>query len=215
MSDTQIQFGNLDKCELEAFKRISNNLRALKNKNGLKIFAVTSDNYKDNNSHTVAKLGYVLAKGLEKVLVVDCDFANPQLHKLFNVKNSKGITTAYDKKTTISDCIQSSQEESNVNILTSGPSSNYEIRLIEFFYEEIKNTIENYDYVIIDAPPVLKSSSTGIISEKADGVIISVFGDKTKKEDLKTAVRDLEKVNANIIGTILTNYDTKVNKFHY
>ena len=69
------------------------------------------------------------------------------------------------------------------------------------FIDEARN---NYDYILIDAPPVLFVSDPLIISRFVDGVILIVAMEETKKIDLINSKDSLIKVGANIVGLVLT-----------
>jgi capsular exopolysaccharide synthesis family protein len=61
-----------------------------------------------------------------------------------------------------------------------------------------------YDYIIMDTPPILSVSDATILSRIVDGVILVVASNDTHIEAIATAKRALDKVDANIIGTVLT-----------
>ena len=78
--------------------------------------------------------------------------------------------------------------------------------------EELKN---NFDYIILDTPPVQAVTDSQILSTKADGTIIVVKAERTKKDSVENAINLLKKVNANIIGTVLNGVDNSRNKYYY
>ena len=79
------------------------------------------------------------------------------------------------------------------------------------FLEELK---EEYDYIILDTPPLLFVSDSQVISTKADGTILVVRADKTKKYEIKESYGILKSINVNVIGTILNGAKIKSRKYY-
>ena len=68
---------------------------------------------------------------------------------------------------------------------------------------------QEYDYIIIDTPPVLSVTDPLIVSKYADGVLYVVAYNKTKRDDAKAGLAQLEKNNANVLGSVFANIDIK------
>lgn len=105
----------------------------------------------------------------------------------------------------------------NLVLLTSGkippnPSEMLSSKSMENLLEKLR---ENFDYVILDTPPVQAVTDSQILSTKADGTILVVRAERTKKESVNNAINLLKKVNANIIGTVLNGTDLSRNKYQY
>ena len=83
---------------------------------------------------------------------------------------------------------------------------------MESLIEVLKDT---FDYIILDTPPVQAVTDSQILSTKADGTILVVRAERTKKDSVENAVNLLKKVNANIIGTVLNGIDVSRNKYYY
>jgi capsular exopolysaccharide synthesis family protein len=80
------------------------------------------------------------------------------------------------------------------------------------FLNEIK---DNYDYILIDAPPVLYVSDPMVLSQIVDGIVLVAAINETSNKDLKRSKAMLEKVDANIIGLILTKTPHDYEKSYY
>ena len=80
------------------------------------------------------------------------------------------------------------------------------------FLEEMK---EKYDYIVLDTPPVQAVADAQILSTKTDGTLVVVRAGVTKKDEVKNTINTLNKINANIIGTILHAVDNTRNKYQY
>jgi protein-tyrosine kinase len=74
---------------------------------------------------------------------------------------------------------------------------------------------ERYDYVIIDSPPILSVSDASILARIVDGVLLTVASNETHVDAIVTAKRALDKVDANLIGTVLTKAKMGKRSYHY
>ncbi|WP_300385435.1 AAA family ATPase, partial [Clostridium sp.] len=72
-----------------------------------------------------------------------------------------------------------------------------------------------FDYIVLDTPPIQAVTDSQILATKADGTILVVKAEKTKKDSVQNAINLLKKVNANIIGTVLNGIDNSRNKYYY
>lgn len=74
---------------------------------------------------------------------------------------------------------------------------------------------EIYDYVIIDTPSIKKINDGLVLASKCDGVIYVVRAEKTKKDDIIEGYRELEDINANIIGSVLNGVYDSSDSYYY
>jgi Mrp family chromosome partitioning ATPase len=72
-------------------------------------------------------------------------------------------------------------------------------------FEKLLATLQaHYEYIVLDGPPTLPVSDSSILGNKVDGVIVAIRAEVTKIKVAKEAVSRLKKLNANVIGTVLT-----------
>jgi len=80
------------------------------------------------------------------------------------------------------------------------------------FFEEIR---KEYDYILVDAPPILAVSDALYISKLSDGILYVIAQDFAKKNDIKEAVQTLKRADANILGAVLTRVKLKSKSYKY
>ena len=107
--------------------------------------------------------------------------------------------------------------ENNLYVLPCGtiPPNPAEIlgsKTMEEFLDELSI---NYDYIILDTPPVLAVTDAQLLAAKADATVLVVKANKTKGKTVINSYKELEKVKANIIGTILNDYDNSGERLYY
>lgn len=199
----------------ESYKTLRTNLQYSSFDVESKVIVITSSDQGEGKSTTVGNLAIALAQDGKKVIIIDCDLRRPSMHKKFSVSNSKGLSDIIVGK---EDALKvSHQYNEYLTIITSGkippnPSEMLGSKAMKYLIEIFK---KSFDYVILDAPPVLAVTDAQILSNMADGVLLVVRADYTKKETVNNAINSLKKVNANIIGTVLNRADTKKNDYYY
>ncbi len=102
----------------------------------------------------------------------------------------------------------------NLTIITSGSKVPNPSELLgsEVMYRFLREARENFDYVIMDTPPVQLVTDAQILGSKADGTLLVVKAESTKKNQVASSVDLLRKVNATVMGTVLNAVKNTVEK---
>lgn len=188
---------------IEAYRGIRTRLEYSSVDKKIKTLMITSAEPAAGKSSVSLNLASVLSQGGKKVIIVDCDLRKPSIHMKFGLTNNKGLTDYLIGKIKLSEAIR--KVNNNLEVITSGnratdPSNIIGSKAMEKFINELN---EIYDYVIIDTPSI-KNINDGLeLASKCDGAIYVVKAEKTKKDDIIEGYRELEGINANIIGSIL------------
>ncbi len=188
----------------EAFRTVRTNIQFSSIDRNMKKILVTSSKPGEGKSTVVSNLAVTLALSGKKVILIDMDFRKPKIHKYFRLSNEKGLTNILAGQWMLGEIVEDT-DTPNLSILTTGPKppNPAEImgshRMSEFLAEVEKA----YDYVLIDSPPLLAVTDAAVLSTKMDGTIVVVESGKTEIGHAVEALRNLQNVDANIIGTIL------------
>ncbi|WP_195265443.1 CpsD/CapB family tyrosine-protein kinase [Clostridium sp. 1001275B_160808_H3] len=199
----------------ESYRTLRTNIQYSSFDKEYKVIMVTSSEPGEGKSTTAGNLALCLAQGEKKVILMDCDLRKPSLHKKFKVSNLVGLSDVIIGKEELVSALH--RYNKNLVILTSGkippnPSEMLSSKAMTTLIETLK---ENFDYIILDTPPVQAVTDSQVLSTKADGTILVVKAEKTKKDSVENAINLLKKVNANIIGTVLNGIDNSRNKYYY
>ena len=199
----------------ESYRSLRTNIQYSSIDKQVKTLVVTSSNAGEGKSTVAGNLAYTFFQNGKRVLIIDCDLRKPSLHRKFNVSNEEGLTDVLVGTSKLNNVMK--KVDDNLYLLTTGtlPPNPAEIigsNTMENFLEQCKI---NFDYIILDTPPVQAVADAQILSTKVDGTIIVVRAGVTKKEDVHDTVNTLKKVNANIIGTVLHAVDSSKNKYYY
>lgn len=200
---------------LLSYNRLFSNLKYLNFSSHAKTIMVTSTGEDELKSTTVANLACVMAMNNKKVLVVDMDFRRPDVYKKFNVSVRGGITDYLDGNISYEGVIKHTKE--NVDIITVGqtlinPTVVIESEGVSKLLQEAK---QNYDYILIDTPPLLAASDAQAIAKLADGVLYNVRVNKYKRSVINEQLNSLKKSGASILGLNATFLKIGKSSFNY
>ncbi len=171
-----------------------------------KVIVVTSAGPGEGKSTTCANLAVVLAQAGKSTLVMDCDLRKPVMHKIFGLRNFYGVVNALIDEDERPESLWQ-EPLPGLKVATAGsiPPNPAEILGTRRFANLLERAREEFDYVLIDAPPAGVVSDPVILATQGDGVLLVVDSQGTRKEPLREAVRNLESVGARILGTVMNN----------
>jgi capsular exopolysaccharide synthesis family protein len=193
----------------ESYKSIRTSLKYLSVDKPIKTIVITSSVPGEGRTTIAGNLAFCLSESGNKVLIVDCDLRRPSLHKKFRISNLKGITDCLIDKDNLKDSIQ--ELSSKLSIISAGTihSNPAEILDSRNFEKFLKDIGIDYDYIILDTPPLLAVTDASILAGKADATIMVVKYGKTREKTLNLGYKELTKVNAKVVGSILNSCDVK------
>ncbi len=199
----------------ESYKSIRTSLKYSSVDKTIKTIVITSSVPGEGKSTIAGNLALCLSESGNKVLIIDCDLRKPSLHKKFRLSNLKGITDCLIDKDNLKESIQEFTSELSVILSGTIPPNPAEILGSKTFERFLKNIGSIYDYIILDTPPLLAVTDASILAGKADATIIVVKYGKTREKDINLAYKELKKVNANVVGSILNSCDMKRTDSYY
>jgi len=177
-----------------------------------KVIMLTSASPREGKSTTCANLGVALAQADKSTLLMDCDLRNPVLHKIFALRNFRGLVDVLVGANDLQAVLQEPFPNLQVAIAGPVPHNPSELLSSERFAELVNQVRQRFDYLLIDSSHVLMdSSSLGaladpvVLATQVDEVLLVLNAQSTDKETLQRAVHTLETGGANILGTIVNN----------
>ena len=200
----------------EAYRLLRTNLHFSGLDKPIKTILITSAGPSEGKSTTAANLAVALAQAGHKVLIVDADLRKPVQHRIFNLKNLKGLTNFLVDNHEAQDLIQENGVP-GVFVLTCGPIPPNPSELLGTtrMVELLDFARDNFDYVIIDTPPAVAVADAAIVAPKVDGVILVVRSKVAKIEMVKQAKELLIKGNGRLIGAVLNAFDYEGGDYNY
>ncbi len=151
--------------------------------------------------------------GGEKVLIIDGDMRDPELHDLFNIERSPGLTEVLSNKVSLDKAIV--HWEHNIDVLPAGLATENTHRLVSSgqFLSLIEALRDRYTRIVIDLPPILAAGETLQIAKQSDGVLLCVMRDVSRAPQVKLAQERLNQTGARVLGAVLNG--TSVTGYAY
>ncbi|AUM96483.1 TPA: CpsD/CapB family tyrosine-protein kinase [Clostridium botulinum] len=192
----------------EAYRTLRTNIQFSSFDEKIKVIFVTSSTPGEGKSTTSANLAITMAQNGAKTILVDCDLRKPNVHKVFKLSNTNGLSNLLIEENTIDKVIQQSGIE-NLHILTSGskPPNPSELLSSAKMKKFIDMSKGYYDYVILDTPPVGVVTDAQLVSQYSDGGVLVTASGQVEIESAIRAKELLQKVNAKILGVVLNKVD--------
>lgn len=200
----------------EAYRVIRTGIQFAQAGKELQTIALTSCTLNEGKSTTIANLAVVLTQAGKSVLLIDCDMRNPTVHKNFNLSNKVGLSSCISMGTTLSDAVQKTSIE-GLYALTGGviPPNPSELLGSEQMKNVLQRAKEQYDYVLIDTPPVMPVTDALIVGRFVDGMILVIASAEVKVEMARDVKNQLVNAGANILGVVLNKVRSEHHGYGY
>lgn len=208
----------------EAYKSVRTNLMFSVMKKGCKTVVISSSTPNEGKTTTTINIAIALSQADQKVLLIDGDLRKPKIHHYFSVPNSPGLTNYLgskvgadaSKKTDLFSVIHATEYE-NLSVLCSGsiPPNPAEILGSEPMAEFLEEIGEDFDYIIIDTPPINVVSDALPVIRESDGVVLVVRSNQSTHPEIQRTISALEFIDAKILGFVVNFAETNRSKYGY
>jgi len=199
----------------EAYRSLAANLQFAYVDRQLQTIGITSAAEGEGKSTTVANLAVALAQSGRRVIVVDADLRKPGQHTLFGLSRDEGLAGVL-----LGDEMQLPLQDtlvSGVRVLTSGPvpSNPLEALASRRFDQALSLARAQADFVLVDTPPAGALADVAVIAPRLEGMLLVVSAGKTKRDLARRAREQLDRVNANLLGVVLTDVRADSKLYRY
>lgn len=187
----------------ESLDLLCKNIELLGAETPLKSLVVTSALAGEGKSTIALGLALSAARLHHRVLLVDADLRRPSLHKLLDLPNDQGLSTLLASDAAIpTQLTHTSTSRSNISIVTAGPTPTDAVKLLssQRLQEVMAAFKQNYDLVIVDAPPILGMADTTLIASQCQGVVMVGRIEQVTRTELNQAIAMLSRLN--VIGMV-------------
>jgi capsular exopolysaccharide synthesis family protein len=200
----------------EAYRTMRTNLSFASVDQECRLLLITSVAPSEGKTTTAVNLAVTLAQAGSSVLLVDCDLRRPSVHKLFGLENGGGLTNVLVQGRTPSELFHEGPVE-GLKVLTSGPIPPNPAELLgsERTKQLWPQLLEEFDYVIIDSPPVLAVTDSVLLASQVHGVILVICAGMQRVDVAQEAKEQLLMANARILGVVLNKVKIPTRDYHY
>lgn len=201
----------------ESFQSLRTALILASRGEGCQVVLVTSSVPGEGKTTVVFNLGKVLAAAGARVLLVDGDLRKPRLHRMINVKNVRGLTSVVLGERDLGEVIHALADVPNMDLVTSGPlpPNPPELYGKASFARLIAKAREQYDWVILDAPPVASVTDPVVASMQVDMALMVVEYGSARRQLVRDCVRQLGRTGVRIAGVLFNKVDVEREHYYY
>ena len=193
----------------EAYKALRTNFNFVSRNGENRKILITSTIPNEGKTSVAINLAISLVQIGKRVLLVDADLRNPSLHIYLNLKRDRerGLSSVLVGGMPWEEAIVETLH--GFDVIHGGPIPPNPVELVASgdMRTLLDAALEQYDYVICDAPPVGIVTDAAALSTLCDGVLFVVRQKMGKKNQIMSAVHKLQSVNAKLLGVILNHYD--------
>lgn len=195
--------------QAEAFRSIRTSLSLCLAGRKERCFAVTSSGPGDGKTTVALNLAIALAKDGKKVLLMECDMRRPRFQKVFgnsvDIADCKGVSQLLVGDDKLRDAVTPFKQQEGLDVVLCGPvpPNPGELLGTERFDNLLQEAKEQYDYVIIDSPPLLNVADAAILAGHNVPLLFVVRLFRTTRHDLRMAYERIQTIQAKCTGLII------------
>lgn len=207
---------NLSFAATEAYKLLRTNIMfSFSDEGEGHVIGITSSIQSEGKSSTACNAAYALAESGCRVLLLEGDLRRPTVGSKLGVSRVPGITNLLVSKGDYREAIQHCTLAPQMDILTSGdiPPNPSELLASNRMAKLMVQLKADYDYIVIDLPPITAVSDALAVSKFLDGVVMVVRGGVSDQQMLEEALRQLEMVGVRILGFVYRDADASGKKY--
>ena len=196
---------------VEAYKSLRTNVGFLSNVSGVRSILITSAVPEESKSTTALNLAITMAGSGHSVVLVECDLRKPVMRKYLKRElGQTGLASYLAGLVTLDDCIVN-LTDLGISIIGAGvvPPNPSELLNTVRMQELVEILKRNYDYVILDAPPVNLVTDAAVVGRLTDGALLVVRSKFASARVIRQAKAKLENVGIRILGGVLTRFNMR------
>ena len=202
----------------EAFRSLRTDLQFFSIDKPLKKLLITSSIPGEGKTMVTANLAMAYAELGHKVVILDADIRKPKQPAVFGVDRRPGFTDYFMDLAPFEQIVRTLPQR-NLTLIPSGtiPPNPTEVLNSQKMADLIERLEQEYDYILVDAPPLLSISDAKALSRIVENILLVFRFAQTEKRYVREAVANLLKINAAIIGFVFNGVDFGKGyyKYHY
>ncbi|MBX3272832.1 MAG: polysaccharide biosynthesis tyrosine autokinase [Sandaracinaceae bacterium] len=194
----------------ECCRTIRTNLTFMSADAPIRTLVVTSPSPREGKTTVTTNVAISLAQSGKRVLVIDTDLRRPRVHRAFGVSGARGFTSVIVGEERLEE-VTIPTDVPNLDVLPCGPIPPNPSELFHShrFLELVAEAKERYDRIIFDSPPLGAVTDAAVLAPQLDACLIVVKAQDTTRDALRSALRQLHDVGANVVGAVLNGIDPR------
>jgi capsular exopolysaccharide synthesis family protein len=183
---------------------------------GARSVIVTSTGPSEGKTLISSSLAISLAQAGQRTLVVDADMRRPRLHEALGRSQEPGLSNVLVGEASLADAARQTQEK-NLWVLSAGhiPPNPAELLGSRKFDELMADLKRRFDWIVIDAPPVMPVTDAAVLAHGSGGVLFVIGSEMTPRQSATAAVEQLRGASAKFIGVVLNRVNVHRHGYYY
>ena len=202
----------------EQYRILRTNILSTSAKRPVKTLVITSAVHSEGKTITALNLAMAIAQSTQKpkVLLIDADLRRGSVAKYLGVDQKTGLTEILTDKADVADVLFHIDMD-NLAFIASGAVAENPAELLgsEKMKEFLAEMKTQFDYVLIDTPPIISVTDSGILGSQAEGVLMVIQAGRTQRGIVKRAEELLTQAHSKILGHVLTNIEYHLPEYIY
>lgn len=199
-----------------AVKTLATNIRFASVDDPVRSLAVTSSIPNEGKSTIAMNLVQALASGGKSVLLIECDMRRRSLGGMLGVHPRNGIYSVLSGQVELDDAVVRTSMR-NVWFLDSEPHIPNPVDILgsKRFHSFLQRLKGEYDFVVVDTPPLSAFIDAAVIGSVVDGTLLVVRRNFVRRDEVVASMEQLKKAEANVLGTVLNYCEDKKSEYYY
>lgn len=183
---------------------------------GARSLMVTSTAPSEGKTVMSSNLGLALAQAELRTLVIDGDMRRPRIHEVFGVDQEPGLSNVLVGTASLEQAIRAT-DSPFLAVLPAGhvPPNPAELLSSPRYRRLIEELGTQYDWIVVDAPPVMAVTDAAVVSHSVSGVVFVVGAEMIPRRTAQNAIEQLTQAQAKIIGIVLNRAEVARHAFYY
>jgi polysaccharide biosynthesis transport protein len=193
----------------EAYQMLQANLKFLSSDHEIKTIVITSSARKEGKSTVAANLAVAISQVRKRVLLIDADMRHPMQHHIWNLTNAAGLSNLIVNQVElgqVTNAVSATLDVMTCGVIPPNPLSLFDSKRMVKLIEEFNQI---YDFVIIDAPPVIGTADASVLSKMTNGTLLVVQPGVVNAAIGKAAKQFLAQSGQTVLGMVANNINAK------
>lgn len=191
----------------EQYRSLRTNIQSLNPDNPPRTFVISSSIHGEGKSTTAVNLAVAMAQDMDKtILLGDCDLRKPAVGRLLGLKPRFGLVEVLNEEIELKQALLPTAIDNLVALpcgrIPPNPSELLGSKKMSNLLVELRSY---FDYVILDAPPIIPLTDAGVLGAQTDGVLLIIQAYRTQREMVQRTYSLLARARSTVLGFVLTN----------
>jgi capsular exopolysaccharide synthesis family protein len=178
---------------------------------------IASAAQREGKTHVAANLAIALAQAQQRVLLIDADLRRPSVHdQMSGHRLEPGLSNVLTGSAALNDALQPASVPGLTVLAAGTPSSEAPELLGSTVFQKLLDVLhDDFDWVVIDSPPVLTVTDASVIAPHATGVVFVVASALTRGRRARLAIDQLQRVGGRLVGVVMNRADLAHHPFYF